>query len=49
MRSKLVCGPITIYFRLINMISEAHETSTGPAGFMIADPDRNTILIDQHV
>jgi predicted enzyme related to lactoylglutathione lyase len=33
----------------VNMISEADESSTGPAGFMIADPDGNTILIDQHV
>ena len=32
-----------------NMISEADESSTGPASFMIADPDGNTILIDQHV
>ena len=32
----------------INMISEADESSTGPASFMIADPDGNTILFDQH-
>ncbi|MEO6392474.1 MAG: VOC family protein, partial [Pyrinomonadaceae bacterium] len=25
------------------------ETTTGPASFMIADPDGNTILVDQHV
>ena len=31
------------------MISEADETATGPASFMIADPDGNTILVDQHV
>ena len=35
--------------RGIDMLSEADETSTGPASFMIADPDGNTILIDQHV
>ena len=35
--------------RGVEMISEADETSTGPASFMIADPDGNTILIDQHV
>lgn len=35
--------------RGINMISEADENSTGPASFMIADPDGNTILVDQHV
>jgi lactoylglutathione lyase len=33
----------------ITMITEADETSTGPASFVIADPDGNTILIDQHV
>jgi len=29
--------------------TEADETSTGPASFMIVDPDGNPILIDQHV
>ena len=33
----------------VDMISEADESTTGPAGFMIADPDGNTILVDQHV
>ena len=33
----------------IAMITEADENSTGPASFMIADPDGNTILVDQHV
>jgi len=33
----------------ITMISEADETSTGPASFMVVDPDGNTILMDQHV
>ncbi|MBC7912475.1 MAG: VOC family protein [Pyrinomonadaceae bacterium] len=33
----------------LNMIAEADESSTGPASFMIADPDGNTILVDQHV
>lgn len=33
----------------VSMISEADENSTGPASFMIVDPDGNTILIDQHV
>lgn len=32
-----------------HMIAEADEGSTGPASFMIADPDGNTILVDQHV
>jgi predicted lactoylglutathione lyase len=33
----------------VGMITEADERSTGPASFMIADPDGNTILVDQHV
>ena len=35
--------------RGVNMMSEADEKSTGPASFMIVDPDGNTILFDQHV
>lgn len=35
--------------RGVSIISEADENSTGPASFMIADPDGNTILFDQHV
>ena len=33
----------------VSMITEADESSTGPASFMIADPDGNTILVDQPV
>lgn len=33
----------------VNIISEANESSTGPASFMVVDPDGNTILVDQHV
>ncbi len=33
----------------VNMITGADERSTGPASFMIVDPDGNTILVDQHV
>ena len=33
----------------VSMISEADETTTGPPSFMIADPDGNAILVDQHV
>jgi predicted enzyme related to lactoylglutathione lyase len=33
----------------VTMIAEADESTTGPASFMIADPDGNTILVDQHV
>ncbi len=35
--------------RGVNMLSEADEGSTGPASFMIVDPDGNMILVDQHV
>lgn len=33
----------------VALLSEADETTTGPANFIISDPDGNTILIDQHV
>ncbi len=33
----------------VALISEADENSTGPASLMLADPDGNVILIDQHV
>lgn len=29
--------------------TEADETSTGPASFIVVDPDGNPILVDQHV
>ena len=32
----------------VSMITEADESTTGPASFMIADPDGNMILVDQH-
>jgi lactoylglutathione lyase len=35
--------------RGVVMTTESDENSTGPASFMIADPDGNTILFDQHV
>jgi predicted enzyme related to lactoylglutathione lyase len=35
--------------RGLDMISEADENSTGPASFMLVDPDGNPILVDQHV
>ncbi len=31
------------------LASEADENSTGPASFMVIDPDDNPILVDQHV
>lgn len=33
----------------VEMISEADETTSGPASCMVIDPDGNPILIDQHV
>ena len=33
----------------LGFMSEADENGTGPASFMLADPDGNTILLDQHV
>ena len=35
--------------RGVELMSEADESSTGPASLMIVDPDGNTILFDQHV
>ena len=32
----------------VALMSEADETTSGPANFMVTDPDGNTILIDQH-
>jgi catechol 2,3-dioxygenase-like lactoylglutathione lyase family enzyme len=33
----------------VPLIAEADETSSGPASFVVQDPDGNTILVDQHV
>lgn len=33
----------------IELISEADEASSGPASLVVADPDGNPILLDQHV
>ncbi|MEM9671536.1 MAG: VOC family protein [Bacteroidota bacterium] len=33
----------------VKLESEADESSSGPASFMVIDPDGNPILIDQHV
>jgi len=32
-----------------SFVQEADESTTGPASFMLIDPDGNPILIDQHV
>ena len=35
--------------RGVNMLTEADESTTGPASLMMVDPDGNMILMDQHV
>ena len=32
----------------LTLITEADETTTGPASFTLEDPDGNPILVDQH-
>ncbi len=33
----------------LELISEADESTAGPASFVVMDPDGNPILVDQHV
>ena len=33
----------------VDLVSEADENTSGPASFMLFDPDGNPILFDQHV
>jgi catechol 2,3-dioxygenase-like lactoylglutathione lyase family enzyme len=33
----------------VTFVSEADETTTGPASFVTVDPDGNPVLVDQHV
>ncbi len=33
----------------VQLLNEADESTTGPAYFMLVDPDGNPILVDQHV
>ena len=33
----------------VALATEADESTTGPASFMVIDPDGNPILVDQHV
>ena len=33
----------------VQFVTEADESTTGPASFMVTDPDGNPILFDQHV
>lgn len=32
----------------VKFVTEADESSTGPASFVVMDPDGNPILVDQH-
>jgi predicted enzyme related to lactoylglutathione lyase len=32
----------------VQFVSEADEGTTGPASFIVTDPDGNPILVDQH-
>ena len=33
----------------VQLVTEADENTSGPASFVVADPDGNPILVDQHV
>lgn len=33
----------------IPFLSEAEEGTTGPASFVVVDPDGNPVIVDQHV
>ena len=33
----------------VTFMTEADETTTGPASFLAVDPDGNPVLVDQHV
>lgn len=33
----------------VELMTEAGESTTGPASFMVMDPDGNPILVDQHI
>ncbi|MEO1259735.1 MAG: VOC family protein [Bacteroidota bacterium] len=33
----------------VTMATEADESTSGPASFVVVDPDGNAILVDQHV
>ena len=35
--------------RGLTLTAEADENGTGPASFMLSDPDGNPVLVDQHV
>jgi hypothetical protein len=33
----------------VKLVTEAAESTTGPAHFVAVDPDGNPVLVDQHV
>jgi len=33
----------------VSFLSEADESTSGPASFVVVDPDGNPVLFDQHV
>lgn len=33
----------------VSLTTEADESTTGPASFVVVDPDGNPVLVDQHV
>jgi hypothetical protein len=33
----------------IQFLAEADEGTTGPASFIVVDPDGNPVIVDQHV
>jgi len=33
----------------VQLLSEADENTSGPASFLVEDPDGNQVLVDQHV
>jgi catechol 2,3-dioxygenase-like lactoylglutathione lyase family enzyme len=33
----------------VQLVKEADESSTGPASFVVIDPDGNPVLVDQHL
>ena len=33
----------------VSLVTEADEAGSGPASFMVVDPDGNPVLVDQHV
>ena len=35
--------------RGVELLTEADEATSGPASFVAVDPDRNPILVDQHI